>query len=105
MDRTRTPLSQSSSHARLNCRVSASIKRRAEEAAQILGQSITAFAETALAEKAEEVLSRLEPIRLSERDFQRFVKAINKPDRPTAKLRTAAAEYKRVRTREPESNW
>ena len=96
---------ESPSHARINCRVSASIKRRAEEAAEILGQSITAFTETALAEKAGDVFSRMGAIRLSERDFQEFVEAINRPLRPTAKLRKAAAAYKRLRARDPESNW
>lgn len=100
-----THSSESPSQARINCRVSASIKRRAEEAAEILGQSITAFTETALAEKAGDVFSRMGAIRLSERDFQKFVKAINDPLRPTAKLRKAAAAYKRLRARDPESNW
>jgi uncharacterized protein (DUF1778 family) len=95
----------SPAHVRINCRVSLSIKRRAEEAAEILGQSITAFTETALAEKAEKVFSRFGAIRFSERDFQRFVKAINSPPHPTAKLRKAAAEYKRLSARNPESNW
>ena len=101
----RIPTSESPSHVRINCRVSASIKRRAEEAAEILGQSITAFTETALAEKAGDVFSRMGAIRLSERDFQKFVKAINDPPRPTARLRKAAAAYKQLRARNPESNW
>ena len=100
----RTPANESS-YARINCRVSASIKRRAEEAAEILGQSITAFTETALAEKAGEVFSHLGSIRLSERDFQQFVQAINDPPRPTPKLRKAAAAYKRLRAQNPEANW
>ena len=101
----RTPPRESFSHARINCRVSASIKRRAEEAAEILGQSITTFTETALAEKAGDVLSHFGAIRLSERDFQHFVKTINNPTPPTAKLRKAAALYKRLRAQDPESNW
>ena len=71
----------------------------------MLGQSITAFAETALAEKAEDVFSRFGAIRLSERDFQRFVKAINNPPQPTSKLLKAAAKYKKLRARDPASNW
>ena len=86
----KTPVNESS-HARINCRVSASIKRRAEE--------------TALAEKAGKVLSHLGAIRLSGRDFRRFVKAMNRPPRPTAKLRKAASAYKRLRAERPESNW
>lgn len=101
----RTPAKETSSYARINCRVSASIKKRAEEAAEILGQSITAFTETALAEKSVDVFSHLGAIRLSERDFQQFVQAINGPARPTAKLRKAAAAYKRLRAQDPESNW
>ena len=96
---------QEQTHARLNCRVSAEIKRRAEEAAGILGQSITAFTETALAEKAEEVFSRASRIQLSERDFQLFVKAIESAPAPTAKLRKAAQAYKKRRLRNPASNW
>ena len=93
------------SYARINCRVGKAIKRRAEEAAEMLGQSITAFTETALAEKAEAVFTRFGGMRLSERDFQLFVKAINNPPRPTAKLSRAAAAYKKLRARNPESNW
>ena len=97
--------SNDNSYKRLNCRVGASIKRRAEKAAEILGQSMTAFAETALAEKAEEVLFRFSRIQLSERDSRVFVEAINKPAAPTAKLRKAAAAYRKLRARNPESNW
>ena len=96
---------QDNSYTRLNCRVSTSIKRRAEEAAGILGQSITAFAETALAEKAEQVFSRFGSIQLSERDFRLFLKTIAHPPPPTAKLRKAAAAYKKLRAQSPESNW
>jgi uncharacterized protein (DUF1778 family) len=51
------------------------------------------------------VFSRFGAIRLSERDFQRFVKAINAPARPIMKLRKAAAEYRRLRARESQANW
>jgi uncharacterized protein (DUF1778 family) len=101
----RSQQSESSILARINFRVSPSIKRRAEEAAEMLGQSMTTFAETALAEKAEQVFSRFGSIRLSERDFQRFVKAINNPPQPASKLRKAAAKYKRLRAQEPASDW
>ena len=97
--------SDQTSYTRLNCRVGTAIKRRAEEAAEMLGQSMTAFTETALAEKAEAVFTRFGGIRLSERDFQLFVKAINNPPRPTAKFSKAAATYKKLRSRNPKSNW
>lgn len=45
---------------RINCRIRPLIKARAEAGAQALGQSITAFTETALAEKAHSVLAEQE---------------------------------------------
>jgi uncharacterized protein (DUF1778 family) len=82
------------SYARLNCRVSARIKHRAEEAAALLGQSITDFTESALADKAQAVLERHERIVLSERDFARFVAAIAKPAEPTEALIALMAEHR-----------
>lgn len=87
-----------SGYARLNCRVSARIKRQAEEAAALLGQSITDFTESALADKAQAVLERHERILLSERDFARFVAAIENPAEPTEGLKALMAEHRqRVR--------
>lgn len=79
--------------ARLNCRIDSVIKKRAEAAAALLGQSITAFTETALSEKAREVLEQHEKIALSQRDFQLFVNAINKPAKPTPALVKAMRHY------------
>ena len=90
-------------YARINCRVSASIKRRAEQAADALGQSITDFTETALAEKAEAVLAQAGRIELSEAEFSRFLAVIANPPAPTAKLRKAAQTYKELRESDP--NW
>jgi uncharacterized protein (DUF1778 family) len=90
-------------YARLNCRVSLSIKNRVEEAAQTLGLSITDFTETAVAEKAEAVLAQAGRIELSEAEFDRFLAAIENPPAPTAKLRDAAEAYKKLRESDP--NW
>lgn len=89
---TETP---ESGYARLNCRVSIRIKRQAEEAAALLGQSITDFTEAALADKAQAVRERHERIVLSERDFERFVAAIENPPDPTEELKAAIADYRR----------
>jgi uncharacterized protein (DUF1778 family) len=83
-----------SSYARLSCRVSARIKHQAEEAAALLGQSITDFTESALADKAQAVLERHERITLSDRDFSLFVAAIEQPEQPTEALKTAMADYR-----------
>lgn len=86
---------QQTGYARLSCRVSARIKRQAEEAAALLGQSITDFTESALADKAQAVLEKHERISMSDRDFARFVAAIEQPEPPTDALKAAVAEYRR----------
>ncbi len=87
---------------RINCRISPAIKKQAEDAAHLLGQSITAFTETALAEKAQSVLAEQERIVLSEREFERFVEIINDPTPPTPALLRAAQEYKAARAAHPD---
>lgn len=91
--------------ARLSCRVNPRIKQRAEEAAAFLGQSMTDFTEAALNEKAESVLELAHRIQLSERDFERFVTAIEVPKPPTVELVAAMQEYVSRRALEPEGNW
>lgn len=44
-------------------------------------------------------------IRLSERDFARFLELISKAPPPTPALREAAEEYKRDRQQGPDGNW
>ena len=91
-------------YARLNCRVQTRIKKQAEEAALLLGQSITSFTEAALAEKAQAVLDQRERITLSERDFAQFVALIESPPPPSPALREALAEYQRLKEANPDAN-
>ena len=79
--------------ARLNCRIKAPIKKQAEDAAQLLGLSITDFTESALAEKAQAVFSQHERIALSEREFARFIELIENPQPPTHELSAAMHEF------------
>jgi uncharacterized protein (DUF1778 family) len=92
------------SHARLNCRVNARIKQQAEEAASLLGQSMTDFTESALAEKAQSVLERHERIVLSQRDFARFVERLETPEPPTPELQTAMAYYQTLKAAFPDAH-
>jgi uncharacterized protein (DUF1778 family) len=91
-------------YARLSCRISARIKSRAEEAAAVLGQSITDFTEAALADKAQTVLDQNERIILSERDFAQFVASLESPEPPAEKLRKAMADYQQLKAEHPECN-
>lgn len=86
---------QEKDYARLSCRVQTRIKKSVEQAASLLGQSITDFTEAALAEKAQSVLERHTRITLTERDFTRFVELVENPPPPTAALRAAMADYQR----------
>lgn len=89
---------------RLNCRIDGRIKERAEAAAILLGQDLTSFTETALNEKAQEVLEREERIVLSERDFARFVESISGPQPPTQALIEARRAYRQLQKELPENN-
>lgn len=82
---------------RINCRISPKIKKRAELAAQALGQTMTAFTETALAEKAQSVLAEQDRFALSERDFARFVEIIENPAPPTSALSQAMRGYQKTK--------
>ena len=97
-------VTEARNYARLSCRVKAGIKQRAEEAALILGQSMTDFTESALAEKAQTVLDQHERITLSERDFARFVEMIENPPPPTNELRSAMADYQHRKIASPDAN-
>ena len=90
---------------RLNFRIDARIKQRAEDAAQILGQDLSTFAESALDEKAQAVIEREEKLTLSDRDFEKFVAALNDPPTPTPALVAARQTLRQLREEHPEGNW
>ena len=99
---TLTETSKPKNSDRINCRISPSIKARAEEAAQLLGQTITAFTETALAEKAQTVLAEQERIVLSEAQFARFVEILEDPSPPTPALVRAMKNYQATKAAHPD---
>lgn len=90
---------------RLHFRVDARIKARAEEAALLLGQDLSTFAESALDEKAQAVIAREEKLVLSKRDFALFLDAIDNPKPVNARLRDAAQKFKTQSRENPERNW
>ncbi len=82
--------------SRIHCRISQALKEKVETAAELSGQSITAFTEAALAEKAQEVLRQEERVQVSQSAFEAFLKAIEAPPSPPSpKLLDAIEDYKR----------
>lgn len=96
---------KSHSYERLSCRVNAKIKQQAEAAAEMLGQSITSFTEMALLQAAQKAFLEHDQILLSERDYARFIEAINNPPAPTPQLIDAVEKYKQLSAENPEGNF
>jgi uncharacterized protein (DUF1778 family) len=79
---------------RLSCRIRPRVKAQAEEAARLLGLSITDFAESALEDKARAVLAENERLEVSERAFEALLAAISGvPATPSPKLLEAVTLY------------
>ncbi len=82
--------------ARINCRVTPTLKVQIEEAARLTGHSLTSFTEMALSEKVRHVFQEQERIALSEQAFDDFLQAIQAPpEKPSRKLLTAVASYRK----------
>ncbi len=90
---------------RLNCRIRVEVKRRAEEAASLAGQSITAFTEAALEEHAQAIFERHERLQVSPRDFSRVADLLASPPAPKQNLVAALRDYEKQKGREKTGNW
>lgn len=90
---------------RLSCRIDSQIKQRAEDAAMLLGQDLTAFTESALNEKAQAVIAQQEKLVLSDQEFEKFVAALDNPPAPTPALVAARQSLRQLREAHPEGNW
>jgi uncharacterized protein (DUF1778 family) len=81
------------SNARTEFRLSAAVKEEIERAALVQNRSLTDFATEALTETAQKVLaehSKQEHVRLSNRDRDRLLKALDAASAPNAALVAAA---------------
>jgi uncharacterized protein (DUF1778 family) len=73
--------------ARINLRTSAEAKAMIERAAAYMGTTVSAFMLQNAYEAAKRVVAEHEVIMLSQRDFETFARALDKPPKPTATLR------------------
>ena len=84
------------SDARLNFRLPSNLKEVIEEAAAILGKSVSDFAVSSLVHTAQQVIEQRNVTELSSRDRDVFVALLDDLDaRPNKALKQAAARYKK----------
>ncbi len=84
--------------ARINVRLSSELKQTIEDAAAALGQTVSEFAVSTVVREARQVLQAAQTTKLSNRDRDRFLKALDSADsRPNAALKAAARRYGKLR--------
>lgn len=81
--------------ARLDIRLNAQAKEKIQQAAVMTHQSVTDFVVTSLLRASEEALDPQQPIRLTNRDRDLFLTALEGDVRPNRALRKAADRFKR----------
>lgn len=80
--------------ARINVRLPSELKQTIEEAASALGQTVSEFAVSTVVREARQVLRDAQITRLSNRDRDRFLGALDAADaKPNAALKAAARRY------------
>ena len=82
-----TATSDSTETARINLRTSAQAKALIERAAAYMGTTVSAFMLQNAYEAAKRVVAEHEVIMLTQRDFEVFANALEKPPAPTAALK------------------
>ena len=83
-------------YARLEARVSPELKLRFQQAANILGRTLTDFMVSALDEIASRTIKQHQVIELSFADQQAFVEALLNPPEPSNELKRALKRYKKL---------
>lgn len=81
---------------RITARVPSSTRLIIERAAALYGASINQFIVQAALERANEVLQRMEVIKLSSEDAETFLKALENPPEPNEALVEAVSAHARL---------
>lgn len=90
------PSATEKNDARLNFRLTGELKETIEQAAAELGQTVSEFAVSTLVREAREVIQQSHQTRLSNRDRDLFLKALNDVDaKPNEALKSAAKRYRK----------
>jgi len=81
---------------RITARVPHPTREIIERAAAVYGATISQFIVQASVERANEVLHRMEMVKLSSQDAQIFIDALTNPPLPNKRLREAVRAHKRL---------
>jgi uncharacterized protein (DUF1778 family) len=81
---------------RFDFRIEPARKELIEQAASLLGMSLTQFAKTAMIDRAQEVVRQRTVTVLSDRDRDIFLAALDADVKPNAAARRAAKHYKKL---------
>ena len=83
---------------RIDLRVSAELKTLLARAASYSGMSLSSFLVASASERAKEVVSERETLKLTARDWHVFLSGLEKPQRRRPRLEAAAKRYLGRRT-------
>jgi uncharacterized protein (DUF1778 family) len=86
-------MSTTAHSTRLNVRLAKEHKKLIQRAAELLGESISAFTVSTLVREAQQVMARFSALQLSDRDRDSFLAALDNPPEPNARLRKAAKAH------------
>ena len=89
----RLTVSSAEQQTRLDVRLAEDHKAQIEQAANLLGQSVSAFTVSTLVREAEEVIGRFGALRLGDRDRDAFLAALDNPPPPNERLGRARDRY------------
>ncbi len=86
------------SDARINVRLASELKQTIEEAAAALGQTVSEFTISTVVQEARQVLEAAQVTKLSKRDRDQFLTALDDTNAsPNAALKAAARRYRKRR--------
>jgi uncharacterized protein (DUF1778 family) len=96
---------QSGKDTQFNIRMAPAHNEGIERAARVAGQTLTEFTESAVLERAEQILTRHEHILLSDRDFDLFVRIMTADSKPTRTAIREASEFSKGRIEGSRYHW
>jgi len=82
--------------ARLDIRLDPNRKNLIEQAASLLGQSISAFTVSSAVREASEIVERFGAVSLSDHDRNIFLAALDNPKKPNARMKKAFNAHEKM---------